>query len=346
VALPIVVRKWLASSACLCVATAGCAAPGMSGTNPWNASPFASKAKAKPSDAKPTLHISWAKLQESEGNLTEARKSYSTALQRDPRSVEAIMGLARLDYLAHRVDEAEQGFQKAVKMAPESPVALTALGEFYAEQQRWDDAIPVLNRAMQAAPDEKIYRFQLAVVLAKSGKVEDALPHFAQTVGAAEAHYNVGRILYDQGKVSPSEEQFVLAVMKNPKLEEAQFWLDEVRRERDTKIVIAKDPGAGGNPVAGFSPARGAVAPSSAMTPATAAEPRSGNSSQSREVADAPPNMAGAPANGVGQPFGGAVIQPAGSQVPSAPTNSQSVSPQQIEQMRNQRNANFLPTQP
>jgi len=66
------------------------------------------------------LNISYAKLQEESGNYSEARKRYSLALEQDPRSAEAVLGLARLDYLAHRIDEAELQFKKAVKIAPNS----------------------------------------------------------------------------------------------------------------------------------------------------------------------------------------------------------------------------------
>ena len=57
--------------------------------------------------------------------------------------------------------------------------------------------------------------------LASSGDVNRALPLFAQTVGEAEAHYNVGYILYEKGDATGAERQFLAAVLKKPGLESA-----------------------------------------------------------------------------------------------------------------------------
>ncbi|HVW01340.1 MAG TPA: tetratricopeptide repeat protein, partial [Planctomycetaceae bacterium] len=204
----------LLAGACLALGATGCASTPNSllGVDlPWK--------KDQPS---PELQLSWARVQEKNGNSAMAREAYQKVLKDNPKSVDAILGVARLDQLAGRSDQAEQGFQKAIRLSPQSGQAWDALGEYYASQERWSDAIQALTRGMQTAPDEKIYRYHLAVAMARSGNIEGAIPHFAQSVGPAEAHYNIGRILYDMGNVKASEEQFVLAMMKNPQLEAAQ----------------------------------------------------------------------------------------------------------------------------
>ena len=46
------------------------------------------------------LHLSYARWQEEIGQLVEARNSYELVLGAEPKSVDAILGLARLDHLA------------------------------------------------------------------------------------------------------------------------------------------------------------------------------------------------------------------------------------------------------
>lgn len=179
------------------------------------------------------LHLAYAKLKQSEGDLPEARSSYEQVLAENPKSTDAIVGIARLDQLAGRNDAAEKGLQRALKLEPKSPQILDAMSQFYVAQGRWDDAIRTANEAMLHAPEDKTYRHHLAITLAKSGQVDQSLPHFVQSVGPAAAHYNIGLILHEKGDIKGSEEQFILAVLKNPQLEQAQFWLDEVRRELD-----------------------------------------------------------------------------------------------------------------
>jgi tetratricopeptide (TPR) repeat protein len=294
----------------------GCAtAPGSGG---WLGSLFS------PADGTrtPQLELAWGKLLERDGNLTEARASYQSVLQADPGSVDATLGLARLDYLANRVEDAERGYLRAVQLAPKMPQSRNALGQFYAEQERWDEALESLNLAVQAAPNERVYHFHYAVALTKSGKLDEALAEFTQAVGAAEAHYNIGRILYDTGNIPAAEEQFVAAVMQNPKLEQAQLWLEEIREGRTTNAVLSQAPSnAPHHPAAPSAPHR--------TQPASASQPA------------AVPAAAIQPPSAIVPTAGGAAAQPKAVQSPEfqLPVIKGSQPPAtaaQLEQMRNQ----------
>lgn len=186
--------------------------------------------------------VAAGKFQEHIGNVTGARESYELALGEDPKSADAVLGLARLDQLAGRHQEAEQGYRKAQKMHPNDPEILDSVGQFYASQERWTEAAATLTRAMQAAPEEKTIRHHLAISLARSGNTMAAMPHFARAVGDAEAHYNIGLILFEQGKVDDAQQQFLQAVIKRPDLEQAQYWLDEIRRENEAKAILTSGP--------------------------------------------------------------------------------------------------------
>lgn len=245
----------------LCLTLGGCATPSVPPgarhadaaspkTNLW--------ARWSPSSTRPALsdaakqlkhptkvYLKYAEWQEEIGKLVEARKSYELVLGQNPKSVDAILGLARLDHLAGRVSQAEQGYLKAVRLKPNDPGVLDALGEFYVAEERWDQAIDVLNSAVLLSPDHSGYRYHLAVALAESGDVEGAIPHFARTVGEAEAHYNVGYILYEQGHKAAAKQQFQQALLKNPQLAQAQAMLDELGQSEDEQSLMAQqhDPG-------------------------------------------------------------------------------------------------------
>jgi tetratricopeptide (TPR) repeat protein len=195
------------------------------------------------------LTLAYARWMEDVGNLVEARRHYTEVTESKPKNIEAILGLARIDQLSGRPHEAEQGFLRALKLDENSPVALHALGQFYASQERWQEAATQLNRAMLSAPTEKKYRYDLAVVLVHTGDVNAALPHFVRTVGDAEAHYNVGLILREEGKLDEAADQMLQAVTKKPDLHEAQYWLDEIHRERETVLASHSSMDAAAGPV-------------------------------------------------------------------------------------------------
>ncbi len=183
-------------------------------------------------DDEAELSLAYAKWMEDIRNLTEARQHYSEVVERQPECIDALLGLARVDQLSGRTREAEQEFHRALRIDPGSAVALHGLGQFYAVQRRWPDAVDTFHRAMLAAPTDSGYRFDLAVAMVHADDIDGALPHFIRTVGDAEAHYNVGLILREEGRLAEAEQQMLLAVTKKPDLVIAQQMLDDIRRER------------------------------------------------------------------------------------------------------------------
>ena len=188
------------------------------------------------------LSLTYARWMEDVKNLPEARRHYSEVAERKPRNIEAVLGLARIDLASGMSYEAEQGFLKALRLDPNSPLALHALGQFYASQDRWPEAVEILNKAMLAAPAERQYRYDLAVAMVRVGDVNGAMPHFIRTVGDAQAHYNVGYILHQAGRLPEAEQQMLQAVTKKPDLHEAQVWLDEIRRAQESAYPTAQAP--------------------------------------------------------------------------------------------------------
>ncbi|HUG89419.1 MAG TPA: tetratricopeptide repeat protein [Planctomycetaceae bacterium] len=192
-----------------------------------------------------SLHLHYGRWREQVGDTDDARVSYESVLRDDPKNVDALVGLARLDALAGRTDDAERRLAKALRDAPGQPRVLAAQGQLFAHLNRWPEAVDALNAAVLAAPQTPDYRYQLAVALARSGDIDTALPHFAKTVGVAEAHYNVGYILHEQGRAREAERHLAEALRQRPDLHVAQTVLDELRGGR-TRLtappVVAETP--------------------------------------------------------------------------------------------------------
>lgn len=223
--------------ACVSLLAAGCASPDGSLASRMN--PFARGSRvaaAKTEDAglkdPSNLHLAYGRWREQVGDTTDARVSYETVLRDDPKNVDALLGLARLDYLGGRHEECEKRLASALRLEPGNPQVLSTQGQLYAAQNRWPEAIEQLNAAVLAAPNTVEYRYQLAVALAHSNDPDAALPHFARTVGPAEAHYNLGYLLQEQGRAREAERHLVEALRQRPDLHVAQTLLDEVRGGR------------------------------------------------------------------------------------------------------------------
>ena len=307
------------------------------------------------------LDLLYGKLQEEQGNTSEARQRYQRVLREEPQSVEALLGLARMDQLAGRAAEAEQGFRKALKISANDPLVLDAFGQFYASQEKWPQAIDILKQGLQAAPNDNRIRFHLAVATAKSGDLATAKSLFVSSVGEAEADYNLGVILHDQGKLELAEQHFAQSVLKKPTLEQAQYWLNEIRVEKETKHLLA-----GTNQKTRSRPdlqaPAGALPATTTMHPApvveyhlspndvlgiqqTAAQQSTVNSSPYANQSNVAPAFGANAADAPNASRSTSVVNPfaAGTppQVPNwgslQPQSNSGLTPQQLEQLRNQR---------
>jgi hypothetical protein len=92
---------------------------------------------------------------------------------------------------------------------------------------------------MTAAPDDQGIRYHYAITMARAGQIKESEALLVQAVGKASAHYNIGVILHEAGDVVGSEERFVAAILEDPRLEQAQHWLQEIRRDRQKTAAVA-----------------------------------------------------------------------------------------------------------
>src|ERR1700676_1358407 len=91
----------------LAASAAGCASTGSGAAATWRkATPsfmLSDQEKAERNLKDPAaLHVAYGHFEVQAGQPDEARKSYDRALSENPRSVEAVLGLARLDQLAEK----------------------------------------------------------------------------------------------------------------------------------------------------------------------------------------------------------------------------------------------------
>ena len=179
------------------------------------------------------LKLSFAAWREEAGDRPEAKRHYSEVLKEQPKNVEAILGVARIEFSEGHIDQAEQGFRRALKVDSASANAHRGLGQCQAAHKQWAEAVASLTEATKGLPEDKTIRHQLAIALVHTGDISAAQLQFTQSVGAAAGHYNTALILKDQDRLPEAEEQLELALRKDPKMKDAERWLVELRKSRN-----------------------------------------------------------------------------------------------------------------
>lgn len=178
------------------------------------------------------LKIQYAKWMEETGQLAEARLHYSDVITAQPKNVDAMLGLARVDLAQGQIDSAEQGYHRVLKLDRDNAHAHSGLGQCLSARKDWTAAVAELNQANKSLPEDKTIRYQLAVALVHTGNLAAAQVQFAECVGEAAGHYNIALILKDEGQLDEAESQLQLALRKDPQLKDAQRWLVEIRKAR------------------------------------------------------------------------------------------------------------------
>lgn len=187
------------------------------------------------------VYLAYGQWQEQMGQLAEARESYGKVLAEQPKNIEAILGMARLDQMSGLMADAEERLKKAHKLSPKDPRVLAAYGNFHAAQQNWPAAIEKLQAAVKQTPDDPRYQFLLAVALARSGDIDAAYPYFVRSVGEAQAQFNIGYVLYEKGDRAGSAERFERALALMPDLAQAQEMLDRVQQGPEAVLTKGGD---------------------------------------------------------------------------------------------------------
>lgn len=168
------------------------------------------------------LNAQWKESVGKPAALEEARAIYTTILQDNSESVDAMIGLARVDHQADRLEDAERLFRSILTRYPTHATAITEAAKFYNDTDRPNEAMAILRPAIQADPEHRGLREKMGIALVKSGQPEQAIPHFTKCVGTASALFNVGRLLAEQQHTDEARQYLRRAIERNPEFEAAR----------------------------------------------------------------------------------------------------------------------------
>lgn len=217
------------------------------------------------------VHLAYALWEEQEGNLHGARTSYEKVLEENSKSVEAMIGLARLDIAVGRMEDAEKRLFKAQKIAPKNSQVAVSLGQYYAAKNDLPRALEQMQLARTHSPYDPAFAYHLGHIQAKMGDMTSALASFTEAVGPAEAHYNLAYMLHERGDLAGAEEHLQRALSLKPELPQAQSLLLAIRQSRQGDKQLAQRPRM--SPAATTTPAAPAHPVPSGVQPASYTEP-------------------------------------------------------------------------
>lgn len=143
--------------------------------------------------------------------------------------------------------DAEKAFREVLKDEPKNPEVLDGLGVSLIMQGRYQDALPPLQKAVQLAPENGSYRNNLGVAQMELGQYAEAALAFAAAEASPNsddrisAAINRGRLAQRQGDLAGAEQEFTLAMARDPKSFAATFGRAVARENRGDLEGAAED---------------------------------------------------------------------------------------------------------
>jgi Tfp pilus assembly protein PilF len=229
---------------------------------------LAAAVSQKPKEFRPNFYL--AEAQRANGDMQKAEETYKTALEIDPKSGGAELGLGETLAKEDRLADAAPHFKKAAELDPHFRDALLELASLYEQKKqpneaieiyrqfpenpgaqervgallfdagRYADAVTHFEAAVKASPTAA-NRVALAQAYIKNKQPEKAMPVVRQVLAADPKNYDLrmlyGRMIRDERKFPEAARQFLEAAQIKPN--SAETW-----SELANVLVLAEDYGA------------------------------------------------------------------------------------------------------
>jgi tetratricopeptide (TPR) repeat protein len=146
----------------------------------------------------------------------QAREAFNRALEHDPDSLAALIGLGSVNLQTDRFDEAELHLRAAIALAEDNADARRLLGLTLWQQHRFPEAVEQYEINAQLRPDSEISNRILVdalVILKEQTIAETAIRRWQQaSPGSRMARYYLADLMYSTGRYQDALREFNAAL--------------------------------------------------------------------------------------------------------------------------------------
>jgi tetratricopeptide (TPR) repeat protein len=199
-------------------------------------------------------YVALARAFTSTGDEMRAEAEYKKAIQQDPSSGAAYLGLGEIALFQQNTAQAAQYFNQAVQQAPDYGPAYAALAQLYIHAHRRTEALGMLQKAVSLDPGDWQSQYELGKLLMEAGESAKAKELFTEILAAQPGFLEAGEQLalmrLRQGDVQGAMDRAQQLLVRNPQAVEGHrvlalaYWRE---RQADNSLAecaeaLAVDP--------------------------------------------------------------------------------------------------------
>ncbi|CAN5428495.1 hypothetical protein BH11PLA2_BH11PLA2_11830 [soil metagenome] len=171
---------------------------------------------------------------ERDRRLDDARQKLQSALQTDPKNLEALRGLGRLYTRVGDRERATQTYTVALQHHPKNHQLIHEAALSAGRFENWDRAVSLWQSALALDPDSRKYPRMIGLAYARLGKFDESFNMMMKVMPEAETRLVMARELMEIGQEAACRQQIELAVKADPKFEPAVNALQQMNGVQQT----------------------------------------------------------------------------------------------------------------
>jgi tetratricopeptide (TPR) repeat protein len=179
-----------------------------------------------------------------ESLLDSARKVYQKALQQEPKSKDAIRGMARFYARVNEREKAVEMYKKYLTLYPKEAEVAHEVAMAHARWRDWAGAVAWCDYTLKIDPENRSVKKTMGFCQAMAGQWEAGFATLCQIMSEAQARHNIAGLLDQMGHADACKAQLQLAVAADPNFAPAREFLAELEQPRsDIQTTGGVQPG-------------------------------------------------------------------------------------------------------
>jgi len=164
--------------------------------------------------------IRLGRLYLSNHDYVEAERCFLKLLELDEKSLQAMVGLADLNFIQGDLDKAQQYYQQALEINPKDALTLTKYGQFLMEKGDESHAVEMFKKVVDAAGSSGKAQRCLAEAYYRQDRFEEAAEIYRKLLEAknddVELLNDLGNCYYKLGFWQEAEKRYLQALENSP----------------------------------------------------------------------------------------------------------------------------------
>lgn len=153
---------------------------------------------------------------ERERLLAQARQVYADVLAREPKNVEALIGLAQMYQVTGEAEKLAE-IEKRMKEQHGNNAKIWAwIAVRQGQTKEWDAAAESYHMAAKLDPENRYYRIHLGFTLARAGRYEEGYAWLSRSMRETEARYNLAMMMLHNNHQDQAKQQLQFALQVDP----------------------------------------------------------------------------------------------------------------------------------